>query len=255
MNIAQPIIHTAFDKVSFDLWCEDEWLEFKDKVYFYEHDVLYAFLTFVRPGDICIDAGANIGYHTIYLANLVGKSGSVLSFEPDPRHFKKLQANIALNNLKNVQAFPHGLLNERGYYQFWSVKNGGYSSLIPISNMNPERIDIETFALDDIINPETHIRLIKIDCEGAEEKILHGAEGLLKRGVDCVVVEFNYELLWILSGSDRSIREYMDGLGYDFFVLRRDGSEPFPVPLEMRIEMQGRKPHMFNGMFVKKGLY
>ena len=71
----------------------------------YEPDLLYAFLHFLRPGDVCIDGGANLGYHTLFMSHLVGPTGLVLSFEPDPTHFATLEANIKLNNRENVQIF------------------------------------------------------------------------------------------------------------------------------------------------------
>ena len=81
-------MHAEFDKVRFDLWCEEEWKDCRRRWhYFYEPDLLYAFLHFIRPGDVCIDAGANIGYHTIFMSQLVGPTGLVLAFEPDPTHF------------------------------------------------------------------------------------------------------------------------------------------------------------------------
>lgn len=250
-----PIIHAAFDRVEFDLWCEDEWLHWKDHNYFYEQDLLYAFLHFVRLGDICIDAGANVGYHTLFLSYLVGNAGGVLSYEPDPTHFKKLQANVELNKLKNVRTFPHALWSCQTKMDFWSVAGGGYSSFARFVNFSPTKIpDIQAVKLDDIISPDTHIRLMKLDCEGAEEQILLGAKETLTR-TDCVVMEFNFGIMHCFGSTDRAIRDYMVQYGFDMYVLRRDGSEPFYVEPELKIKMEGRKPHMFNALFAKRGIY
>lgn len=250
-----PIIHAAFDRVEFDLWCEDEWLEFKDRNYFYEQDLLYAFLHFVRPGDVCIDAGANLGYHTLFLSRLVGDAGGVIAYEPDPTHFAKLTANIELNKLNNVQAFQHALWSCQTKMDFWSVKGGGYSSFARFVNFSPDKVpDMLACRLDDIIAPDVSIRLIKLDCEGAEEQILLGAKSVLAR-TDCVVMEFNFGIMHCFGSTDRAIRDYMAGYGFDMYVLRRDGSEPFYVKPELEIKMEGRKPHMFNALFAKRGIY
>lgn len=249
------IIHAAFDRVAFNLWCEDEWRDWQGKDYFYEQDLLYAFLHFVRPGDVVIDAGANVGFHSIFLSQLVGNNGAVFAYEPDPIHFKKLQANIELNKLTNTHAFQHALWSCKQSMDFWSVKGGGYSSFARFVNFSPERIqNMPAFALDDIISPSVPVRLIKLDCEGSEEQILLGADQVLRR-TDCVIMEFNFGIMPCFGSTDRAIRDYMHERDFEMYVLRRDGSEPFAVPLDLKIEMKGRKPHMFNALFVKRGVY
>ena len=49
---------------------------------------------------IVLDIGANIGVHTLHLAKLVGETGQVLAFEPNPVACEELRRNIALNNSK-----------------------------------------------------------------------------------------------------------------------------------------------------------
>jgi FkbM family methyltransferase len=197
-----------------------------------------------------IDAGANLGYHTIFLSKLVGNNGAVLAFEPDPVHYEKLKSNLALNNVKNVAAYPHALLNGYGNLDFFSYPGGGYSSFAPFKGST--KVKVPTFALDDILIPDAHIRMMKIDCEGAEELILKGARKSLLR-TDAVVLEFNYSIMPIFGSTDRAIRDFMDELGFDLFVLRRDGSEPVKVPLDIKIKMEGREPHVFNGLFARRG--
>ena len=96
--------------------------------------------------------------------------------------------------------------------------------------------------------------MIKIDCEGAEEQILHGGKEMLAK-TDCVIAEFNFSIMGAFGASDRSIRDYMKEQGFDFFILRKDGTEPVYVPDDIKIKVKGRKPHMFNGIFVKPGIY
>lgn len=45
----------------------------------------------VKPGDFCIDVGANIGYTSIIFSNLVGFNGKVLAFEPNPFLFDRVK--------------------------------------------------------------------------------------------------------------------------------------------------------------------
>lgn len=258
-----PIFHVHFDRVDFDLWCEDVWIEQSRKeghggdvssyTYIYEPDILFAFLHFIRPGDTCIDGGANLGYHTLFMSHLVGQGGCVLGFEPDPAHFATLESNIKLNNRDNIQIFNYALWNGVGEIDFWSIKGGGYSSIARFSNMAPTKVQVRAVRLDDI-KALGHIRMIKLDCEGAEEQILRGGKDTLAH-TDCVIIEFNYQIMGAFDASDRKIRDYMKEQGFDLYVLQKDGSEPFFVPHDVEIIVQGRKPHTFNGLFVKPGIY
>jgi len=56
----------------------------------------------IRPGDVVLDIGANIGYYTLIFARLVGERGRVYAFEPDPTNFRLLKKNVRANGYQNV---------------------------------------------------------------------------------------------------------------------------------------------------------
>jgi protein-L-isoaspartate O-methyltransferase len=56
----------------------------------------------INIGDTVLDVGANIGMYTLSAAKIVGDSGKVYSFEPDPIVFSNLKKNVVMNNHKNV---------------------------------------------------------------------------------------------------------------------------------------------------------
>ena len=68
---------------------------------------------FIKPGDVVIDVGANIGTHTVFFAQRAGATGQVQAFEPQRIVFQNLCANLALNGLLNVRAF-HAAVVARG---------------------------------------------------------------------------------------------------------------------------------------------
>lgn len=68
----------------------------------YEPRETNLFKKIVRHGMTVIDLGANIGYYTLIASKLVGESGKVYAFEPEPDNFNILVKNININNLKNV---------------------------------------------------------------------------------------------------------------------------------------------------------
>ena len=61
------------------------------------------FQLLVRPGDRCVDVGANIGLHTVRMAKLAGRDGAVTAIEPDPVLARPLERNLRLNELANVR--------------------------------------------------------------------------------------------------------------------------------------------------------
>src|SRR5262249_33960355 len=60
----------------------------------------------VEPGDVVFDVGANIGFFSTLLSQLVGPSGRVLAFEPEPENLALLRANLAANGGHNVTVVP-----------------------------------------------------------------------------------------------------------------------------------------------------
>lgn len=68
-----------------------------------------AFSQILRTGAIVLEAGANIGAHTVHLSKIVGPTGQVYAFDPQRRIFQILCANLALNNAGNVVARQQGL--------------------------------------------------------------------------------------------------------------------------------------------------
>lgn len=259
LAITEPYVHTRVGyqgrEISFDMLCsEDHLLQFQNVNYIYEPEVIAAFLHFVRPGDICIDAGANLGYHSLLLSRLVGPAGEILAFDPDPNCIAAIKANAKLNGIENICPLRMALWSDATEKPFNIASVSGYSSFLEYIDIQKEKISLLTARLDDIINLDAHIRLLKIDCEGSEERILHGAIELLRRGVDCVIVEFNFKIMPQFGSTDIAIRQLMDGLGYDFFVLNLDSSPPLHVPVDIKITLAGDKWH-YNWMFCKRGAF
>jgi FkbM family methyltransferase len=134
------------------------------------------------PGMVFFDVGANIGYYSLIGSRLVGPSGLVHAFEPNAAVRAKLEDNIALNALPNVQVYAEAVSDRRGevtfYESSWDL-NQGISSLLP----GDSRSTVTTVAsttLDDLaarLNGRP-IDLIKMDIEGAERLAIEGGQAL-----------------------------------------------------------------------------
>lgn len=137
----------------------------------------------LMKSDSIIEAGANIGAHTVFLAKDLVPEGKVFAFEPRRILFQTLCGNIAINGIENVNAFQIGLgekadMMREAKMDFGCRLNAGAYALGDLPGTDE---DIKIERLDDIINPSEHISLIKADIEGYELKLLKGAENLILR--------------------------------------------------------------------------
>lgn len=143
----------------------------------------------LRPGMVVVDAGANIGTHTVALARSVAPDGVVYAFEPQRIVFQTLAANVALNSLTNVFCLQRALGDAPGIARvppldYTKANNfGGVPLMVP--NAPGEPVDV--VRIDDLGLPACH--LIKMDVEGMELAVLRGAEATIMRCQPLLYVE------------------------------------------------------------------
>ena len=151
------------------------------------------FLQVVKPGDIVIDAGANIGAFTVPLAKRVGPTGRVHSFEPQKVINQRLITNVVLNDLENVDVYLAALGNTTGTIlvpniNYQHSSNFGAVSLVePLPNQTESTsyaVPMHTLDEMNFYNPITQSscpNFIKMDVERMEKWVLQGATQLLQR--------------------------------------------------------------------------
>lgn len=185
----------------------------------------------VRPGDIVIDGGANIGFFSFLMSGLVGESGRVIAFEPAPPNIDRFKINRDLNRFINVALYTEALWSEIAKLDFWVNKDTGQSALW-MSVDSIEKIQVRALPLDSISCALTAgVRLMKLDVEGAEERVLLGATSLLERGFPTFVVcELQPVALAQFDCHQDSLRSLMGKWGYQTFMLHEDGGLPALVP-------------------------
>lgn len=144
-----------------------------------------AFRELLKPGDIAIDVGANWGLHTLYLSRLVGETGRVVAVEPYPGAFEELRWHIDINHCQNVtlQNLAAGD-EEKEERLIDDLGQMGVLSSVSHLRKIPEKVSFAVLEkpLDRIAEDLklSKINLIKIDVEGAENKVLSGAEKIVK---------------------------------------------------------------------------
>lgn len=150
----------------------------------------------IRPGDTVMDVGANIGIVTVCMANLVGKSGRVHSFEPNPVLAQLLQQVIERNQLHNVKLHPIAVGSEHSQLELRvPTSNAGAASLVRnVGSPDCKAVTVPVKPLSVIAAQESigSLRLIKIDVEGYETEVFRGARGLLQSvRPDAILFELN----------------------------------------------------------------
>jgi FkbM family methyltransferase len=131
---------------------------------------------------VVVDAGANVGIFTCALAQIVGESGFVHAFEPDPSSFSVLSANVAGNGLKGrVELNQMALGDGVGVVMLHSA---GASSFVDAGS-----VPVQVTTLDAYAEHLSRLDVVKIDVEGYEPVLLQGAEETLRRLRPLLLVE------------------------------------------------------------------
>jgi len=144
----------------------------------------------IKSNSICIDIGCHKGeIFSLFLKQ--APNGGHYAFEPIPFYYKLLKQKYGDKN----HIFSFALSDEIGETKFNYVKNApAYSGFLKrkylISNPDIEEITVKTITLDEIIGTNQKIDFIKIDVEGAEMKVLKGAEKVIESFKPVVIFEF-----------------------------------------------------------------
>lgn len=124
------------------------------------------------PGMHAVDAGAHLGYHSILLSRRVGPEGRVSAFEPDPDNRRLLQANLLLNDCRNVEVHAAALGDGAGRARLArSPDNLGDHRLLGPAGRDGVEVDVTT--LDQALAGAV-VDLVKIDTQGSEPFVLAG---------------------------------------------------------------------------------
>jgi FkbM family methyltransferase len=158
----------------------------------YEWSTTILLARVLRSGDGFVDIGSHFGYFTLLSARLVGDTGKVFAIEAMPETYQRLQRNISLNRLENVQAFnmaAHGRSERLTFRDFGlissSLNTSGVARGALFGRDAPAReVVVQAERFDTLIPRESwpSIRAVKIDAESSEETVLEGMSGFFAAG-------------------------------------------------------------------------
>jgi FkbM family methyltransferase len=188
------------------------------------------FLAWLKPGMGVLDLGANFGYFTLIASKVVGPTGRVFAFEPEPGNRALLEKNIAFNGFSQARALPFAVSDKAGSLRlFVDSANLGNPSIAQ-GNVPSKAgfVDVRTISVDEFFSTEgdvpPRIDLVKMDVQGAEALVIRGATELLARDRPLLLIE-----LWPLGlrnvGTDPlAFLKELEALGYSARRITRDGT-------------------------------
>ena len=146
------------------------------------------FAQLLRPGQVAVEVGANIGSHTVHLAQLVGPTGRVLAFEPQLFVFSLLSANLVLNEQFHARAIHAAVGSAEGSVRVPVLDPRVSQNFGGLSLRDKERgEEVRQTTLDRHELPS--LRLLKVDVEGMESEVLLGGRQTIARHRPILYVE------------------------------------------------------------------
>lgn len=173
---------------------------------------------FLKPGMVVVDAGANIGLHTLFFAKRVGPLGSVYAFEPGSATFKRLQAHVERNQLSNVHCFHCALGAAEGRVSLVEIGQDSSRNFVTnefLSAGADEGVNLRP--LDQVlreVNVEK-VDFLKLDVEGFELEVLKGARGHLNgQKIRVIQLELDDRSLARSGSCSGGVSDMLCGFGY-----------------------------------------
>ncbi|WP_240732696.1 FkbM family methyltransferase [Halioglobus maricola] len=185
----------------------------------YESSLL---LQVLRPGQVFIDVGANIGYFSLLAAGVVGPKGRVFAFEPDPANFILMQRSIGHNQLSCIEAVNAGLAAQASDAQLYlSEHNLGDHQIFDAGDARRSVAISLLNGTDYLVARTNRIDLLKIDTQGSEYGVVAGLLPLLQaQAAPCrIIVELTPRSLRQCGSSGRQLIELLAQLNQPFWIV------------------------------------
>ncbi len=166
-------------------------------------------------GGTLIDIGANLGYFALLWA-AARPENRCIAFEASPRNLEILQRNIERNGFTSqIKVIPHAAGKSPGKLKFnlGPADQTGWGGFAATDSTGD--IDVDVLRVDDVVSPETRVKLLKVDTEGADAWAIMGCERLLKAGaVEEIWFEQNKPRMQALGVPEDAAQEYLRSLGF-----------------------------------------
>ena len=213
-----------------------DWLE--RRAYFSGHYYQLALELLIyrllRPGDIWIDVGANIGLVSLCAVSRIGQHGRGFAFEPHPFAYQRLERHVSMNRIQCLRCANVALGSENKTALLTMRPHLGQSSLIGVHDQALETITVPVMRGDDVLSlPGGEVALLKVDVEGYELEVLRGLVGVLDRRNTGVIVEVIDSNLRVAGTSGMDLLQFLSDREFKPYEFKVRGTR-FGKDLDVR---------------------
>lgn len=196
----------------------------------FEPKTVRTYSKLIKPGYTVLDIGANIGAHTLNMANLVGPNGRVIAFEPTEFAYSKLLENIKLNQFLSSCIKPYqvmlvrddGIVPDEFIFSSWPVgaKSGEEAYMHPVHcGMYKSTKNATAYRLDTFLNERgiSRVDFIKLDVDGYECDVLAGAKATIATCKPILILELAPSILESHGESLTALIDSLRSMGYELY--------------------------------------
>lgn len=179
-------------------------------------------LGLIQSGHVVLDIGANIGYYTLLFAGIVGDTGHIFAFEPDPYSFELLSKNISVNRFSNVSAFQLAVADRDAELPLYQDKFSNLDHRLFKPSSESASVMVKAVKLDSFLPQilDRRIDFVKMDIQGAEGLALEGMKGLVAQSSTVTILAEYWPKGLDQSGyGGANFLRQLTSLGFEFLDL------------------------------------
>ncbi|HTE27189.1 FkbM family methyltransferase [Flavitalea sp.] len=215
----------------------------------YEEKELKFLESSLRPGDVFVDIGANIGLFSLVASGLVKEAGKIYAFEPFSSNYTRLASHISQNGITNIVAEKLAISSGESSISLSDSSDGlntGMISEFGSGGEISETVSATTLDSYKSLHINQPIRFVKMDIEGGEYNALRGMQEILTNDRPLLLIELDDRLLVKAGTSAKAIEEWLTRFNYVKGYLDNNGK---------MIEIKSRGDESFNCVFVPLAAY
>ena len=201
----------------------------------YEPSVRQALRQCLKPGDVAVAVGTNVGLHSLVMATSVGEKGRLIGVEALPHIARTAKKSLHINGFAERTTFVQAALTDQvGETTIYVTGHSPNSSLFGTDAAGAEAVTVPCTTLDTIVPPGGRVDLIKLDIEGAEPLAWKGMSRVVRDNPDLTLL-----MEWSASHFERSghsadsFLQELKKAGFKAWLLDDDAPDD-PVTLDLK---------------------